>query len=261
MIEPATRITFLDEFRLVVWTPESTPVPEFTLFDTLVPYGDPGNSQRFRVASRYHTWFPHIHVDGDRCLGTLDRDRPFTTDPTMAVLVMRLISPNHSRNLLIVRIQNLLEHAHSTNPEGYVPWDRWGRGVAVMEAPENLTFNGGPYPLVQGLRVNFVWMHTIPGVDGSRPYLCTIGFTRQGWSVLPLLELRDGVERRVSLERGRRILLQGNDSMLESWFESPGDTKFMYTVSNFHLLEGNSVADAGVRTILFVRVARCTFGS
>ena len=232
-IGQATQAIFLDEFRIMVLTPDSTPVPEFALFDTLVPYGDPGNLRRFRIPPRYHGWSPVIHVDDDRCLGTPDRDTPFITDITQAVLVIRLISPGGLRNLLIVRIQAFFEHTDSMNAGGYIPWDRWGRGVAIMEVPEGTIIDGGPYPLVQGPHLNFVWMHATPGVDGIRPHLCTFDFSRRGWSVLPLQDTVDGVERRVLLGDGRQMLLQGDDTMIESLFDSLGGARFTYAVSNF----------------------------
>ena len=219
----------------MVLTPKITPVPEFTLFNTLVPYASPGNLQRFRLPPRYHDWFPHIHVDSDRCLGTLDRDGPLTTDPARAVFVIRLVSPDGLRDLLIVRIQTLFEHPHSMDGDGCIPWDSWGRSVAVMEVPERVVPNEGPYPLVQGLRVNFVWARPTIGVDGTRLHLYTFDFGRRGWSVLPLLEEGYRVERRVSFEDGRHILFQGGDGMPEPWFDSLGDAKFIYTVSNSHL--------------------------
>ena len=248
-IEAATHITFLDEFRMMVLTPQSTPVPVFFLFNTLVPYGDPGNLRRFRLPPRYHGWFPHIHVDSDRCLGTPDQDGPFTTDPARAVFVIRLASPDGPRNFLIVRIQTLFGHAHSMDVDGYIPWDRWGKSVAVIEVPQRVIASSGPYPLVQGLRVNLVWTRTVSGVDGTRPHLYIFDFSRRGWSDPPLLGDRDGVERRVSLKDGRLISLEGDGSMRESWFYSLGNTRFMYKVSNLRLSESNSVADAGVRNV------------
>ena len=118
--------TFLDEFRMMVLTPQSTPdVPEFTVFDTLVSRSHQANSRRFCGPPRYRGWLPSVHVDSDRCLGTLDWDRPFTTDPTQAVLVVKLVGPNGSKVLLVVRIQTLIEHLRSTT-DACVPWDVWG---------------------------------------------------------------------------------------------------------------------------------------
>ena len=234
-ITRATQVTFLDEFRMVVLAPRRTPVPDFTLFDTLVPYGDPGNLRRFRVPPRDHGWSPHIHVDSDRCLGTPDRDRPLTTDPAQAVFVIRLVSPYGLHNFLVVRIQSLFEHAHSMDADGYIPWDMWGRSVAVIEVHQRVITGSSPNPLVQGLRVNLVWTRTVPGVDGTRPHLYIFDFSRRGWSDPPLLGDRDGVERRVSLEDGRLISLEGDATMHESWFDSLGNAKFMYGVSNLRL--------------------------
>jgi len=225
-------VTFLDEFRIMVLTPQSTQdVPEFTLFDTLVPHGYPVNSRRFRLPPRYHNWIPSAHVDGDRCLGTPDRDRPLITDPTQAVLVVKLAKPHTSPVLFIVRVQTLIEYVCSTSTDTCVPWDMWGRGAVVMELP---TYGSGPYPLVQGVHVILVKMHVTPSADGSsRDHLHTFDLGRRGCSLLPLWDKGIGTERRVSFKDGREFFLQVAAWMLEWGFNSLGDGKFMYLVSRF----------------------------
>ena len=131
-VKEGTAVTFLDEFRIMAFTPD---VPELTLFDTHVPHGHPVNSRRFRMPLRYHDWFGSVRIDSDRCLGKLDRDRSFTTDPAQAVLVVKLLSRHGQCVLLIVRIQILIELVCSMNADACVPWDVWGRGVVVMEIP------------------------------------------------------------------------------------------------------------------------------
>ena len=238
MVERNTSVTFLDEFRMVVLTPKITSnLLGFTLFDTLAPRGHSVNSRRFRLPPRYHDWTPSVHVDGDRCLGTLDRDKPLTTDPTQAILVVKLVGRSEPRVLLIARIQNLIERVHSTSADHCVSWDVWGRGAAVMEVP--IHSRGSPYPLVQGVRVTIVRMYTkmyfTPGVDENHrhPHLCTFDLSQRGWSVLPLWGEDNGIERRLLFEGGRGLFLQGGEGMVEWGFDPLGDGKFMYLVSCF----------------------------
>jgi len=221
-------VTFLDEFRVISLAPSTSPIPEFTIFDTLVPHNHQARSRRFCVPPRYHDWFPVLYVDGDRCLGTLDR--PLTTDPTQAVLVIKLVSPDGPRVLLIVQIQALIECVHSMSPDTCVPWEEWGRGAAVMDVPGWASAYEGPFPLVQGVHVT--WVNATPGVDGlHRPHLCSFDLSRRGRSMLPLRDEGNGTERRVAFEDGRQILLQGNEGMVESQFDPLGDGKFMFFVS------------------------------
>jgi len=256
-----TSITFVDEFRMMVLTTKSTQdVPEFTLFDTLVPRGHPVNSRRFCVPSKYHNWIPSMYVDNDRCLGTLDRDRPLITDPTQAVLVVKLVKPRMSPVLVIVRIQTLIEHVCSTSTDTCdtcVPWDVWGRSAAVMEVQTHGSAHGGPYPLVQGAHVLLVKMHTTSSTDGSsrNHYLHTFDLSLRGCSLLPLWGEGDGTERRVLFEDGQKFLLQGAGWMLEWGFNPLGDGKFMYLVSLFRLpsFEMWWWTDAMSRPVLLVR--------
>ena len=221
-----TRVTFLDEFRMMVFAPD---VPEFTLFDMLVLRGHPANSRRFRIPLRYHDWFPSVYVDSDRCLGTLDRDEPFTTDPTQAVFVMKLVSHRGPCVLLIVRIQTLIEHVCSMTPDASVPWDMWGRGVAVMELPARSDL----FPLVQGVHVILAKLYSPPGADRHYTNLHIFDFNRRGWSTLPPWSEGDGTERMVLLEGGRDVLLRGTEITFGWGFHSLGDGSIVYLVSRF----------------------------
>jgi len=240
MADEKTSVTFLDEFRVMVLAPKILPdVLEFTLFDTLDPRGYPVKSQRFCLPSRYRNWTPSMHVDGDRCLGTLDRDKPLTTDPTQAILVVKLVGPSRLRVLLIVRVRTLIDHVRSKGTGARVPWDIWGRGTAVIEVP--MRSQGNPYPLVQGVHVIIVEMYTrmytyiTPGVDENHhhPHLCIFDLSKRGRSALPLWGEGGGTERRVLYEDGRKLLLQGGEGMVEWGFDPLGDGKFMYLVSRF----------------------------
>ena len=230
---PNTRVIFLDEFRMMVLAPNITPLPEFTLFDTLVPRNHPVGSRRFRLPPKYRGWLPIVYVDSDRCFETLARDRPLTTDPTQAVFVMKLAIPSQPRVLLIVRIQPLIDHVDSMSTDACVSWDEWGRSAVVMEVPEGASVDRGPYLLVQGVHVTWVMMFVTPGVDGCpHPHLCTFDFGRRGWSTLPLRDEGNGTERGVSFEDGRHfLLLQGNPEMSGLGLDSLGDGRLMYLVS------------------------------
>ena len=238
MVEWNTSVAFLDEFRMMVLNRRIIPdAPEFALFDTLAPYGHPVNSRRFRLPPRYDNWTPSVHVDGDRCLGTLDRDKPLTTDPTQAIVVVKLVGHSTQRVLLIVRIRTLIQHVHSTSADTCVSWDVWGSGAAVLEVP--MRGRSSPYLLVQGVRVTIVRMYTkmycTPGVDENHrhPHLCTFDLSQRGWSVLPLWGEDGGTERRVLFEGGRKLFLQGGEGMVECGFDPLGDGKFVYLVSSF----------------------------
>jgi len=218
----------------MLWTEQFSPGDfEFTLFDTLVPRGHPVNSRRFCLPPRYHNWFPYIHVDRDRCLGTLGRDGSITTDPTQAVLVIKLVSYHEPRILLIVRIQTLIEHVRSTGTEACVSWDAWGRDAAVMEVPIRGSARGGPYPLVQGVHVILVEKSPSPSPDGPRLHLCICPFdlSRRSYSALPLWDGDGGTEREVSFEGRQPLSLQRDDGIVERRIGSLGDGKFVYQVS------------------------------
>ena len=225
-----TGVFFLDEFRVVVSTPNYMDVPEFTLFNTLIPCG----SRLFRVSPRYHGWWLCAHVDGDRCLGTLDQHKPHITDPAQAVLVVDLVS-NGERVLIIVQIQTLMEHLFSTSAGACVPWDEWRTGAVVMKVLHRGSGSACSSPLVQGVRVTLVKAHITPAIDGNHFdfYLCTFDFSRRGLGALPLLDEGDGAERRALFEDGRDIWIQGHDEMTRWKFNSLCDSNFMYLVSSF----------------------------
>ena len=231
---PTTSATFLDEFRILVSTPRSAldPATEFTLFDTLVPHGHRVNSRRFRVPPRYYDWGLAVHVDSDRCLGTLN---PFTTDPTQAIFVLELVSRDGARVLLIVRTRILIECMRSTSADAYVPWGEWERGVVIMKVPMDGSVHSDPYPLVRGLHVILVKLNTTPGVGEDHPHshLCTFDLSRRGWGILPRLDEGDGAVRRISFETGQDFSFQ-TDGRLVGWaFDPLDDGRIMHLVSCF----------------------------
>ena len=122
-----TNAIFLDEFRVMVFIPNNHPDAfGFTLFNTLVPRGHPANSLQFCLPQEYHDRLIVVRVDSDRCLGTLDRDKPLTTDPTQAVLAVKFVNFDRPPVFIIVRIHTLIENLSSMSPGASVPWDAWG---------------------------------------------------------------------------------------------------------------------------------------
>ena len=233
-ITSSTRVTFLDEFRIVVLTPEDiSGVLGFTLFDTLVPRDHPVDSMRFGLPPRYHNWLPIVCVDYDRCFGAPDRGRPFTTDPTQAIIVVKLDGPDGSCVFLIVRTQTLIEHVRLVGADAWIPWNVWGRNTVVMEIPQSEDADGSPYPTVQGVRVVLMKRSAFPGVHGYRLQLCAFGFGPRGWNTLPLRDEGDGPERRARFEDGQDLLFRGERELVEWGFDSLGDGRFLHLVSRF----------------------------
>ena len=237
-------VTFLDEFRMMVLTHGTSSVPEFTIFDTLGPSNHQVRSRRFCVPQRYHDWIPALHVDGDRCLGSLDR--PLMTDPAQAVLVITLVSPDGPRVLLIVRVRTLIECVHSMSPDTCLPWEEWGRGGAVMELLDCTSGYKGPYLSIQGVRVTCV--NATLGVNGLPPpqlQMHTFDLSRRSWSTLQLWDEGNGTGRKVLFEDGRQFLLQGGRRIVESQFDSLRDGEFMYLVSRSHRCGNDGTLTSG----------------
>lgn len=237
-----TGVAFLDEFKMMVWTLSGAMgVPEFTVFDTLIPCGLPVHSRRFRLPSRYQNWWPSVYIDGDTCLGTPDRDRPLTTDPSQAVIVVELVGYSGRRILIIVRIQALIGHMHSAGADGCVPWNKWGGGATVVEGD-----HGDGYPLVKGARVILAKM-------GTSSRFRTFDFSRGGCS--------DGTERGVLFSGGRDLLLQGSENVVERGSDSLDISNFTYLVSNLCRWQSVGILMDVVRAGFSIRTVHCTFGS
>ena len=223
-IDGDTEIFFLDEFRMMVSTPGSPDVLEFTVFDTLALGGRPASSRRFRIPQEYRGCFTRFRLDPDRCLGTQGRDRPLITDPTQAVLAME-VDGNRQRVLIIMRIQTLVGHLCSVDTDDCVPWDEWKGGVMVME----VQWRYGSRLFVQGVRVVLVEERaTTPGVD-SNVCLYAFDFSRRGCGTLP----PDRGDRAQRVSRGRDFLLRDTEMMRLWELDLLGDNSFVYLVSNF----------------------------
>ena len=134
---PDHQVTFLDEFRIIATMrsnsyPEET--PDFFVFDTLIPHGEPGSLRRFKFSLGYHGLNASIHPDDTRPLWTLNRDCPLTIDQTQAIRVMELFtSCGKTQAILILRPQSLIEHMCSVQEDIEMPWDAWAGDTVVVK--------------------------------------------------------------------------------------------------------------------------------
>ena len=133
---------FLDEFRLMIYTPKHTVIPpEFTLFDTSVSQDHPTNFRRFQVPLRYHNCSPSVTTDTCIGLGTLNQDESLLVDPTQALILLKLSSEDVSTSVLIaLRVQALVEQACLTGADTHIPW-RELEGDAVVVEPSTSSVN------------------------------------------------------------------------------------------------------------------------
>ena len=191
---------FLDEFRLMIYTPECTGnPPEFTLFDTFVSHSQdhPTNFRRFRVPRKYYNRSPSVTFDTCISLGTLNQDKPLIVDPTQAFALLGLSTDGVSTNAaIILRIQTLVELACLTGADTHIPWRELERGAIVIGS---LTFNSGFY--VQGVHViEDTCYPAFPGLGGDDPIRFRVfDFSKWGCSVLR------GVDGKIEQAAGGRV--------------------------------------------------------
>jgi len=191
------------------------------VFDTLIPQGCPGNSRRFSLPPRYGSeYYSVVHVDRDRYLGKLDKDVPFITDPTQAILVVEVLRPMRQSVSLVVRMQALIEKVCSTRTDDHIPWDEWGRGVTIMKSPR-----GPRFPI----HVHGTHVVVLTSLDDRRVHVFDFG--RRGGGSLSLLDREDGGEkRRVLFEDGREFILEV-DNISWGGVQSLGNGAFFHSVS------------------------------
>ena len=165
------------------------------------------NSRRFSLPQRYHGRRVLVHVDQDRSSGALNRDGPFITDPTQAVLVVELPKfDHHSAVLLVVRIQDLIKRVCSAHVDVPIPWDEWGRGAVVMEDQE---FNYNLFIHVHGTHL-VVLKTPYPYGRGDHFRVSIFDFSRHGCGTLPLWdEGGNGAGRKTSFSDGREFVCEG----------------------------------------------------
>jgi len=221
-----TGIIFLDEFQVMVSTPDNTGnAPRFSVFNTLVPQNNSRNPRHFLVPSKYRTWFPYMNASHSTPSGTLDRDGPLIIDPTQAVLAVELFSREEpwAIFLVVLRTQALIEHACSVSTDTDIPWDEWGSKVMNIEIPAD---GDNAHVIVQGVHVIVVKHDAVPG-DGVRKCLRLriFDFNRQGYGAL-----REGCAAGPTAwyEGGRDVFLEGSEYVTEDELCSLGDGSFFY---------------------------------
>lgn len=126
MVGQRTRVTFLDEFRIVVLSDKQRTVG-LVVFNTIIPQYHPGILRRLALP---HETFAII-VDRDRPLGIMDVDEPLITDPTQAILVVEPV--NNLDPPVVVTMQALVGQTHPTCADSLIPWNEWGRDAVIME--------------------------------------------------------------------------------------------------------------------------------
>ena len=177
---------------------------ELIVFNTLIPQDHPTNSQRFSLLPRYYDRRISMHIDEDRFLGTLDRDGPFITDPTQAILVVKFSKFNFGDVFLVVRIQPLIEWVCPTSTDGHMPRDEWKRNSVILESPA-LRYRLKVY--VHGTHLVVLGMANLR-VRGSCPRVRTFDLGRRGCGALPLWDEGSGAERKAFFDGCEFILAE-----------------------------------------------------
>ena len=219
-----TKVTFLDEFQMLVSTPNrSGSLAELALFDTLLLQGHPRNLRRFHIPMRYRNRFSSIITDRDGSLGT--QDGPLIIDPAQTILVVRLFDTDEPlRILLVLRIRALITRACSMSSDTCIPWEEWERDVMVMEMPRHDT-----HIFVQGVHVTVVKKRTHIGDDADNLRLRTFDFSLRGSSTL--LDKGGRAGRTDFYEGGRDFSLEGSRGALNWELNSLGNGTFYSLVS------------------------------
>ena len=221
---------FLDEFRILVVFWNNFPhAPELFVFNTLLPQDHPRHLRRFRLPPKHNQRSVHVHLDRDRSLGTVDRDGPLLVDPTQAILIMDLSPTNlEPHAFLILRMQDLIEHACSMRTGVQIPWDEWGKGAVVIEIPIDSTYLS---TIIHGARVLAI-RNTHRGPE-EHHRIHIFDFSRRASTALPLLDGGDGgTERRAAFKDGRSCLFEGGVGVSMWGIQSLGDSVMFYKVSD-----------------------------
>jgi len=170
-------------------------------------------------------------------LGALDRDVPFITDPTQAIIAMELSGPGY-HVLLVVRTQVLIEHVCSRRTNAHVPWDEWGRSVVIMGISPT---RPRPFIYVHGTHVAVLgtWSWDNPMKEY---FVRTFDLGRRGFCVL---SLRSEMICEDWSEDGKGLVFEvagGGDVDLWGEVQSLGNGRFLKQVSYFFDSDGNDAA-------------------
>ena len=218
-------VVFLDEFRMMIYIPESTGnPPEFTLFNTFVSQDHPTNFRRFRLPLTYCDCSLSVALDNCISLGMLNQDEPLTIDPTQAFILLHL--SNRGMSVIILRIQVLIEQACLMDTDTHIPWTELARDAVVAE-----TWVHGPAFYVQGAHVMEVTPHFIM-VGGDGPVcLRTFDLSRRSYNTLR--DADDENMQRAWYENGRDFLLEWSGTMVNSVPDPLGNSTFYCLVCGF----------------------------
>jgi len=219
-----TKVTFLDEFRMMVSTPErNDELAELVLINTLLPQDHPRNLRRFHIPPRYRKWFSFVITDRDGSLGT--QDGSIMIDPAQTILVVDLFECGEPLHIfLVLRKQALITRACSMSSDTHIPWDEWGRDVMIMEMPMH-----DAYLLVQGVHVIVVKTRTPISGDTNHLRLRAFDFSLRGCSTLWDKGGRAG--RADFYEGGWDFLLEGSRGVPTWGLNSLGNGTFYSLVS------------------------------
>ena len=219
-----TAVTFLDEFRLMVLTPDrSNGLVELVLFNTLLPQDHPRNLRRFRIPPRYRKRFTFVITDRDRSLGTPGES--LITDPAQAILVVDVCNAEEPYHFsLVLCTQTLVARACSMSSDTYIPWNEWEGDAVIMEMPMDDT-----NILVQGVHMVVVKKCTHVGDNMDHLRLRTFDFSLRGCSTL---WDNGGKAGPTDLyEGGRDFTLEGTGGISDWGLDSLGNGAFYSLVS------------------------------
>jgi len=224
-VGPSTKVTFLDEFRLMVSTPDRNGLAELVLFNTLLPQDHPRNLRRLYIPLRYRGRFSSVITDCYGSPGT--QDGSLITDPAQAILVVDAYDDDESHHIsLILRTRTLVTRACSMNSDTCIPWDEWGRDAVIMEIPAyDLQI------LIQGVHVVVVRRRTPTGDDTGHLRLRTFDFSLRGCSTLWRKGGRARQRRADFYEGGWDFILEGTGDMSNWGLKSLGNGTFYSLVS------------------------------
>jgi len=218
-----TKITFLDEFRLMVSTSDHDGgLAELVLFNTLLPQDDQGNLRRFDIPLRYRGRFSSVITDRDGSPGT--QDGSLITDPAQAILVVDLCDGDEPHHFsLVFRTQALVARACSMSLDTCIPWDEWKRDAVIMEVPahDSHIFIHGVHVIVVKKRAQ----------NADNLQLRTFDFSWRGCRALWGKGGRARRRRMDLYEGGRDFILEGTENVSEWGLNSLGNGAFYSLVS------------------------------
>ena len=224
-IKSPCKVAFLDEFRVVVSYPNDPSDAALVIFNTLVPQDHPNNVRRFMLPSKYLRRSAEVFLDHSRSLGAADRNDHLIADPNQAILAMTL-SPG-DRDILILRMQQLIEHACSTRTDIQIPWDEWGRDAVVMDNPTRIYSS---IPFIHGARMLVI--HKPIFVPQNHYQVHAFDFSRRGIAALPLSDgTEGGTERRAVFKDWQNCVFEVDDGPYRQGPIGIGDSIMFHIVS------------------------------